>query len=169
MLGTFSFEPYFKSYRWFTIGSLEFLEIASRSLFPFLQLACLLLLPPPLFSADLAVEGQPGHLLLRAGTHASLPTFSTARCLALVLSPLCHAPTPSPAAATSPSWWRARCRDRRSLLARARALQVPQHSIPPALSLAPHSDAPEHRRRSAEHRRAQAHRRPASPQLLHPR
>ena len=35
MLGTFSFEPYFKSYRWFIVGSLEFLEIAFRSLFPF--------------------------------------------------------------------------------------------------------------------------------------
>ena len=117
------------------------MKIAFRSLFPFLQLACLLLLPPPLFSTDLAMEGQPGHLLLRAGTHTSLRTSSTARSPRAV--PLLALPRAQdrPPAATSPSPWPGQDRARRSLLARARALQVPQHSIPPALSLAPHSDA----------------------------
>src|SRR6185503_5046923 len=34
MLGTFPYELWFKSYRCFTVGSLEFLEIANLSLFP---------------------------------------------------------------------------------------------------------------------------------------
>ena len=42
MLGTISFEPYFKSYRCFTVGSLEFLEIANQSRFFHLLPACLL-------------------------------------------------------------------------------------------------------------------------------
>ena len=42
MLGTFSFEPYFKSYLYFTVWSLEILEIANRSFLP--PPACLLAL-----------------------------------------------------------------------------------------------------------------------------
>ena len=58
MLGTFSFEPYFKSYRWFTDWSLEFLEIAFGSFFFHLQLLHLLscrrrCAAPP------AVDGRP--------------------------------------------------------------------------------------------------------------
>ena len=58
MLGTFSFEPYFKSYRWFIDWSLEFLEIVFGSFFFHLQLLPLLscrrrCAAPP------AVDGRP--------------------------------------------------------------------------------------------------------------
>ena len=45
MLGTFSFEPYIKSYHWFTFRSLEFSDIANRLPFSFLPAS---LLPAPL-------------------------------------------------------------------------------------------------------------------------
>ena len=64
MLGTFPFELWFKSYRCFTVGSLEFLEIAklplSSTSTPLLCSA-----PPPTDGTDAgAVErlpGLPGH------------------------------------------------------------------------------------------------------------
>ena len=52
MLGTFSFEPYFKSYCLFTEWSLEFLDIANGSFFFHLR-------PTPLFSAAGASPRRP--------------------------------------------------------------------------------------------------------------
>ena len=46
MLGTFSLEPYVKSYCLFTFGSLEILEIAKQSIFFHLRPTPLLALPP---------------------------------------------------------------------------------------------------------------------------
>ena len=106
--------------------------------------------PPPLCSAAARRGGPASRLLLRAGAHASLRSFSTARCCTLV--PPCRATRPAEprtvrAAATSPSRWRARCRGRRPLLASARALQIPLKLIPLALLLSPRSHATERRRR----------------------
>ena len=61
MLGTFPFELWFKSYRCFTVGSLEFLEITklplSSTSTPLLCFA-----PPPTDSAPAgAGESLPGH------------------------------------------------------------------------------------------------------------
>jgi hypothetical protein len=121
MLGTFSFEPYFKSYRWFTVGSLKFLEIAFGSLFPFLQLACLLLLPPPLCSAA-ARRGGPARPppasrwhprvapnllhrpLPRAGALSTLPRAPaepSSRHLAVAVASLLQSPPLSPRVRTS--------------------------------------------------------------------
>ena len=61
MLSTFSFEPYFKSYRWFTEWSLEFLEIAKRPLSPSpTSLLCSRRRPPTAPPAG-AGESLPGH------------------------------------------------------------------------------------------------------------
>ena len=46
MLGTFSFEPYFKSYLYFIVWSLEISEIAFRSLSPSSSLLPLFSAPP---------------------------------------------------------------------------------------------------------------------------
>ena len=171
MLGTFSFEPYFKSYRWFTDWSLEFLEIAFRSLSPSSN-SFLCFPPPPLCSAvDGAMKSLPGHVLRRAGAHASSCPSSTARCLAL--EPPCRATRSAEhraarAAATSPPRWHARCRGRRSLLSRARALQKPLRADPLILLLFPCPQNPE-RRRHPRTPPSSNHRRPAIPQLLCPR
>ena len=91
MLGTFSFEPYFKSYRCFTVGSLEFLEIAKQPFLP--PPACLLALFLPAAAVQVAgaVESLPGHVLRRAGAHASRCSSSTALGCALVPPLQCHA------------------------------------------------------------------------------
>ena len=94
MLGTFSFEPYIKSYHWFTFRSLEFSDIANRPPFSFL--------PAPLLPAPLnrAARRLPGQLRLRlcfalAPTRrpgaAPPPSF-----LALEPPRPCHAPTQLP-------------------------------------------------------------------------
>src|SRR6185312_11410384 len=147
MLGTFSFEPYFKSYLCFTVWSLEISEISFRSFSP--SSSSFALFSPPLCRAPPARRGEPPP---RATScllaHASLRSFPTALChravplLALPRAPA--EPRAARAAATSPPRWRARCRGRRSLLARARALQEPPRSIPLILSLAPRSHTPEH-------------------------
>ena len=78
MLGTFSIEPWFKSYCLFTVWSLKFSEIANQPFFSFLQ-------PSPLFFSAAAaepvagaVESPPGRPSLCAGAHASPQSFSTA-------------------------------------------------------------------------------------------
>ena len=147
MLGTFSFEPYFKSYLCFTVWSLEISEILFRSFSP--SSSSFALFSPPLCRAPPARCGEPPP---RATScllaHTSLRSFPTALChCAMPLLALPRAPTEpraARAAATSPLRWRARCRGRRPLLARARALQKPQRSIPLVLSLAPRSHATEH-------------------------
>ena len=95
MLGTFSIEPWFKSYCMFTIWSLEVLEIAKQpfsstsSSFPcFSRRRC----AEPVAGA---VESLPGRVLLRAGAHASPRSLSTALAIALCLPLPCHAPPPS--------------------------------------------------------------------------
>ena len=160
MLGTFSFEPYFKSYCYFTVRSLEILEIAFRSLSPSSSLLPLFSAPPLCSAVAGAVESQPGPLLLRASANASRCSSSTALCLVLEPPLQCHAAQSSPPVATSPSPWPGQGRGHRPPLARARALQIPQLSIPFALSLAPCSHtteraaAPPRTLASSSHRRA---------------
>ena len=149
MLGTFSYEPYFKSYRCFTVGSLDFLEIALRSFLP--PPACLLALFLPAAAVQVAgaVESLPGHVLRRAGAHASRCSFSTALGCALEPPLQCHAAQSRRMVATSPSPspWPGQGRGRRPPLAHARALLKPQSPIPHALLLSPRSHATERRRR----------------------
>ena len=61
MLGTFSFELWFKSYRCFTVGSLELLEIAKSPLSP--SSPSLLCFSPPATdsTARRRLPGFPGH------------------------------------------------------------------------------------------------------------
>ena len=96
MLGTFSFETYFKSYLCFTVWSLEISEIANRSFLPPPAPFLCFSLPPPLCSVASAVESPPGRVLLRAGAHASPQSFPTALGFALCLPLPCHAPPPRP-------------------------------------------------------------------------
>ena len=141
MLGTFSFDPYFKSYRCFTVGSLEFLEIALRSFLP--PPACLLALFLPAAAVQVAgaVESLPGHVLRHAGAHASHCSFSTALGCALEPPLQCHAAQSRRMVATSPSPWHGQGRGHRPPLARARALQIPQKPNPLALLLSPRPHA----------------------------
>ena len=86
MLGTFSFELYFKSYRWFTDYSLEFMEIANRSLSPSSSLLALCSTPPADSGVATAVVEQPGSHLLPTSfstRHAQAPTalYSSRRSL----------------------------------------------------------------------------------------
>ena len=71
MLGTFSFEPYFKSYPCFTFGSLEISEIAKQPVFPFPCLpTCLLTAAVQSAAHPLWRAASPRHLL-PASFHAS--------------------------------------------------------------------------------------------------
>ena len=147
MLGTFSFEPYFKSYPYFIVGSLEFLEIVFRSFIPFLQPAC------SVFPAA-AVQ----HRRRRRGEPARPPLASRWRprvAPELLHRPLLRAGAPLPCHA--PRRAQSRPRGRHLAAAVASSLQRPPPSPsartsttktpaphPFVLSLAPHSDAPEH-------------------------
>ena len=73
------------------------------------------------------------------------------------------------AAATATPPWSDRCSTPGPPFAHAPASREPLHSIPHALSPIPHSDAPEHRRRSAERRRAHPRRRTHSSALPRPK
>ena len=83
MLGTFSFEPYFKSYPCFTFRSLEISEIAKQPVFPFPCLpTCLLTAVVQSATHPLWRAASPRHLL-PASFHASrlslpLPSFPRA-------------------------------------------------------------------------------------------
>ena len=151
MLGTFSFEPYFKSYLCFTVWSLEISEFVFGSFSPSSSNFALFL--PPLCRAPPARHGElPPRATSCLLAHASLRSFPAALChCAMPLLALPRAPAEpraARAAATLPPRWRARCRGRRLLLARAQALQKPQQAIPRTLSPAPCSPATERRRRS---------------------
>jgi len=147
MLDTFPFELYFKSYPCFTFRSLKILEIADRSLFsfpclPLCSLAAGAVRRPPVALGrpwpnptssplHVAPPRAPGPTSLRAGASAASPRHPAE-------------PRTVPAAATATPPWRACCRGRRPLFARARALQKPQQANPFALSLAPRFQTPEH-------------------------
>ena len=103
MLGTFSFEPLFRSYFCFTIGPLNFSEIANRSSshLPPLSLSAFLCRrrrapPPPLRRAA-------GHLLLAVAFHASRPRSSPLTPPRAGLPPLLPRNPEAFAATTSPS------------------------------------------------------------------
>ena len=71
MLGTFSFEPYFKSYPCFTFRSLEILEITKQPVFPFPCLpSCLLTAAVQSAARPPWRAASPCHLL-PASFHAS--------------------------------------------------------------------------------------------------
>ena len=91
MLGTFPFELWFKSYRWFTEESLEFLEIAKS---PFSSTTPLLCSHrrPPTAPTPAPWKGFPAAVFRRAGPHASRRSSSPSCCLALEPPRPCHAP-----------------------------------------------------------------------------
>ena len=96
MLGTFPFELWFKSYRCFTVGSLEFLEIAklplSSTSTPLLCFA-----PPPTDGTDAgAVERLLGRLFpSRCRPRVAPEPPPSLLGFALALSLPCHAPRTS--------------------------------------------------------------------------
>ena len=169
MLGTVSFEPWFKSYCLFTVWSLEFLEIAKQPLSPSSS-SLLCFPPPPLCSAVAgAVESLSGHVLSRAGAHASSCPSSTAHCLALELP--CRATLPRAARRPPPR----RRGGKPAAEAAALSSRAPGHYKSPSklirspfrllLTSRPQNTPPLHR----ERRRAPPRRRPTIPQLLRPR
>ena len=96
MLGTFSFEIYFKSYPCFTFWSLEILEISKRPFSPSSSPSALSRRRVQC-SAARRRRGEPARpLLLRAGAHASCGSSYTAFGFALEPPRPCHAPPPSP-------------------------------------------------------------------------
>ena len=160
MLGTFPFEPYFKSYCLFTFRSLKVLKFRlGPCLLP--QLPSLLSLtadsatPPPRWVA-------PGQLQLRlcfalASTRRApaprrpLPSRWTS-------PPFATPPPKLRAAATSPPPWPEQRSTPDPHLSRASApLEVPQR-VPLALSHAPCPDSPNQRRRPPATRRARRRR-----------
>ena len=121
MLGTFSFEPYFKSYPCFTFRSLEISEIAKQPVFPFPCLpTCFLSAAVQSTTRPPWRAASPRHLL-PASFHASrlslpLPSFPRAgaslavlrrpepprgRHLAVAVARPRQRPPPSPSARTS--------------------------------------------------------------------
>ena len=92
MLGTFSFELWFKSYRCFTVGSLELLVIAKRT-FSSTSTPCSASRrrPPTAPPAD-AFPAFPAITSPCAGFHASPASSSPACCLALAPPPLATPP-----------------------------------------------------------------------------
>ena len=92
MLGTFSFEPYFKSYRCFTVGSLEFLEITKRPLSPSPTSLLCSRRRPPTAPPPASWRGFPAINSPRAGTHASRRSSSTALLPRAGAPSLRHAP-----------------------------------------------------------------------------
>ena len=105
MLDTFSFEPYIKSYHWFTFRSLEFSEIAFRSLSSSPVCLSLLSLTADSATPPAAALGRPGQVRLR------LRFTWRPRKLLDPLSPRAGASTPRHATPTSPEPPRGRHRD----------------------------------------------------------
>ena len=144
MLGTFSFEPYFKSYLCFTVGSLEISEIAKQSIFFHLRPTPL----PSLTAGKAALSRRSGPppratSCLLASTrrtdaphrpHSSRwrpPRFATP-------------PRQAQTVTTSLPPWRARCSTPALDFSRAAALQIPQKASPLVLLPFPHSQSSEH-------------------------
>ena len=166
MLDTFSFEPYIKSYHWFTFRSLEFSEIAFRSLSSSPVCLSLLSLTADSATPPAAALGRPGQVRLRLSfTWRPRKLLDPLSPRAGVSTPR-HATPASSAAATSPSPWPAQCSTPDPHLACAPAPGEPPLHFLLISSPAPHPNIPEHRRFPPELRRARAHRRPAIPDLL---
>ena len=101
MLGTFSFEPYFKSYPCFTFRSLEISEIAKQPVFPFPCLpTCLLTAAVQSAARPPWRAASPRHLL-PASFHASSLEPPRGRHLAVAVARPRQRPPPSPSARTS--------------------------------------------------------------------
>ena len=158
MLGTFPFEPYFKSYCLFTFRSLKVLKFRlGPCLLP--QLPSLLSLTADSATPPAAALGHPRPTptspLLRAGVHASRPSSSTPSSFALELPPFATprrtVSRPPPRRRRGPSPLQ---HPRPLSRARASAPEKTLHSVSLALSLFPCPDTPERRRRSTERRRA---------------
>jgi len=145
MLGTFSFEFYFTSYCCFTVGSLEFLEIANQSRLFHLLPACLLC-----SSGRRRCAAPPAALgRLEATSCSRCPPTRHARAAAALLPLTLELPRSAthpnrPPAATSPPSWLARCSTPGPQLAHALAPRAPQHSIPLFPSPLPRPQTPEH-------------------------
>jgi len=99
MLGTFSFEPYFKSYCWFTDWSLEFLEIADRStlLPPHASLSASLFQRRRRVAAPPTAQAGPRPPPARHGIHASRPDSTPPSFPRAGTSSPCHATPEAPA------------------------------------------------------------------------
>ena len=141
MLGTFSFEPYFKSYRCFTVGSLEFLEI---TLSPSPTSLLCSRRRPPTAPPPASWRVFPAINSPRAGTHASRRSSSTALLPRAGAPSLRHAAQNHLAAATATPPWRARCTTPARQLARAPSSGEPLHSIPLVPTLFSRLHIPEH-------------------------
>src|SRR6185437_16742503 len=92
MLGTFPFELWFKSYHCFTVGSLEFLEIAKLPLSSTSSPCSVPRRRPPTPASWRGFPAFPAINSPCAGAHASRTTSSPACCLALAPPPLATPP-----------------------------------------------------------------------------
>ena len=147
MLGTFLFEPKFRSYFCFTVGPLNFSDFANQSKLHLLPL-CLSASAPPGLSAAARRRGRPqatSCLARRLTWHPREPLDPPP--LALEPPPLATPPQPSSAAATSPSPWPAQRNAPDPQLARASAPRAPPQCIPLTPSPLPSPEPPEHRSR----------------------
>ena len=134
---------------------------------PLLCLAAVCSAAPP---TD-AVESQPGPscFALAPTRHAAPPSPPLASRWSSPAVPRAPAERRAArAAATLSPRWQAHCRGRRPPLARARALQEPQHSILLALSLAPQSHATERAAAPPRTPASSSHRRTHSSALPRP-
>ena len=169
MLGTFSFEPYFKSYCLFTEWSLEVLEISNRPSSP--SSSPLLCFPRHCCAAPSPAQGRAYPATFYVALARTRRAAAPPPPLAARWSLPCSA-TPSRAAAWSPP---RRRRGPAKAEAAALSSRAPGHYKSPSklirspfrllLTSRPQNTPPLHR----ERRRAPPRRRPAIPQLLRPR
>ena len=168
MLGTLSFEPYFKSYPCFTFRSLEISEIAKQPVFPFPCLPTYLLTATVQSAARPPWRAASPRHLLPASFHASrlsLPPPSFPRTGAYLAVPRRSEPSRgrhlTVAVASS-----MQCPG--SHLARASAPGESPHSFPLVSSPASCPKPPEHHRPSSATPASSSHRRTHSSALPRP-